>query len=230
MKKIVFSIMCFFSIPACATELMASEHVEQMEQQMKEIDNNEQIIINQMENEANSGNITSQVNLGLAYLNGRVTGTPDPNKAFELFKKAADKNNGDAMLQIGLMFLNGNGVDKNEQLGRVWIQKASDNNSAMAQLFIASKLRIDSHKYFEMSANNGNLFAMVTTSLDYMNGMGVQADNSKAYYWGYMAKLLNVEHANPNFVKQIDFIGTKITNAEDIQKKAADFLNEHKYH
>jgi TPR repeat protein len=90
-------------------------------------------------------------NLGIMYYNNRNHKTYDNKsildeamnpgaahkkrmlQAYDWFKKAADKNDEKAMYAIGLMYKNGEGVDKSLAEARKWFQKAADKGNADAK-------------------------------------------------------------------------------------------------
>lgn len=49
-------------------------------------------------------------------------------QAFEYYKKAADYGNDEAIAQIGLCYLNGNGVEQNDEKAFEWLSKSCDRN------------------------------------------------------------------------------------------------------
>lgn len=237
LKKISYialvSLMVSGSV-SYAAELTDDAHPEinasvtQKVDEIKAIADQETVIINRMQTEASSGNSQAMVMLGIAYLNGRITGQKEPLKALELFKKASDKNNGDGMFQMGLMFLTGNGVDKDVNAGHMWIKKGADAGSAMAQYFMGVSMRIDSHQAFEASAQNGNIMGIVATSLDYLNGNGVAKDLNKSYYWGAIALKMGIGRNMQDFQTMVLNIGSHLTGRDVLDKAVDKFVTDHK--
>lgn len=100
---------------------------------------------------AEKGSVTAMYNLGIMYYNNRIHKAYDNQalldealnpgstlkkrmlKACDWFKKAADKGDEKAMYAIGLMYKNGEGVDKSLAEARKWFQKAADKGDADAK-------------------------------------------------------------------------------------------------
>ena len=59
------------------------------------------------------------------------------NEAFECFRKAAELGHAEAQYELSRCYLNGYGVDENEDLHREWEKKAADNGSVEAQASLA---------------------------------------------------------------------------------------------
>ncbi len=54
-------------------------------------------------------------------------------KAVEFQKKRAEEGSPQAQYDLGVRYLKGNGVEKNDALGREWLQKSAENGSIHAQ-------------------------------------------------------------------------------------------------
>jgi len=76
-----------------------------------------------------------QFNRGVDYYKGRGV-DQDYEKAFKLFRKAADQNNADAQLNVGVMYFKGQGVGQDYQKTLEWYEKAADQNCAKAQFYL----------------------------------------------------------------------------------------------
>jgi len=90
----------------------------------------------------------------------RVEPKPDPVKiasekeavlknTLEYEKSRANEGSGWAQYKMGLRYLNGDGVEKNEVAGRKWLQVAADNGESQAQ----SKLKALDAKASEAAAS-----------------------------------------------------------------------------
>jgi TPR repeat protein len=81
-----------------------------------------------LDNDANS-----LLGLGLLYLQGQDVGR-DPKKALDYFLKAASQDNANAKYQIGLLYRDGIGVEKDHTLAKKWLQAAAnDGNDAAVE-------------------------------------------------------------------------------------------------
>jgi len=56
----------------------------------------------------------------------------DVSQKYFYAKRAAERGNARAQFDLGLMYANGNGVEKNEALALMWFNRASQNNFAKA--------------------------------------------------------------------------------------------------
>lgn len=82
------------------------------------------------------------------------------SKAFLEFQQLAVQGNVDAQFQLGLMLLNGLGVEKNQKQAVGWFEKA---------------------------AKQGNLEAQAKLAFMYGAGFGVEQNLNMAFYWSYQA-------------------------------------------
>jgi TPR repeat protein len=105
--------------------------------------------------EANSGDVLAQHELGLRFLLGEGM-TADTVKAVYWLKKAADQKLPSAMYNYAILLINGWGVD--------W-----DPFSAF--------------KYFKAAANAGMIQAQYVTGILYTDNLIVKRDLNYAYYW-----------------------------------------------
>ena len=105
---------------------------------------------------AEGGNASSQVLLGVAYLNGDGGLTRDPAAAAKWFEKAAVQGNGYAEGTLGDLYEDGLGVVRNLKLAFDWREKA---------------------------ANRGNVKAQLDLGKMYLEGLGVPKNSQKALQW-----------------------------------------------
>lgn len=100
---------------------------------------------------AEKGSAAAMYNLGVMHYKGQVykpydtknlleetmnpgsTRKKQMQQAYDWFKKAADKEYVKAMYAIGLLYKNGEGMDKNLTEARKWFQKAADKGDADAK-------------------------------------------------------------------------------------------------
>ena len=105
------------------------------------------------EEAAGHGDITALIQMGLLLSNGPGGVQADMGKAFECFKTAADKGDGDAKYLLGECYLRGNGTTRDEKRGIALLGESSDA---------------------------GNLFAKDLLGTCYHRGVGVGKDPVKA--------------------------------------------------
>lgn len=107
-------------------------------------------------------------------------------------RKAADAGDSDAMLKLGNMYSEGQGVEQDAQLAVEWYRKAADagNSTAMGNLgFMYEQgqgVKQDQNQalaWFRKSADNGGVMAMNYLGLKYKEGLGVRKDFRQAAMW-----------------------------------------------
>ena len=72
------------------------------------------------------------MNLGMLYTHGGDGVPLDYVKAVDLFRKAADQNDGDAQYNLGWAYESGLGVAKDQQRAIGWYSKAASNRNVLA--------------------------------------------------------------------------------------------------
>lgn len=89
---------------------------------------------------AESGNSGAQLQLGLAYLEGRYGLKPDPAQGFHWLKLSANNGNAYAEDSIGSLYAEGNGTEKNPVLAVQWWKKAMHDGNHEARLHLSEAL------------------------------------------------------------------------------------------
>ena len=85
-------------------------------------------ITNQYKIEAERGNSEFFLSYGEVFYLGLFGCEEDINKALYWFKKAAQNNNSEAQYNIGMIYLNGEGVKRNHNVAKKWFEKSSLQN------------------------------------------------------------------------------------------------------
>jgi len=120
-------------------------------------------------NQANTGAVTAQYEMGLRYADGE--GVPQNyHDAMTWFAKASDAGNAKAQWKLALGYLKGIGVPRDERQAVMWLKRA---------------------------ANNGDTRAQRALSEMYLSGQDVPRDYVRAYTWANIAAALegnNIEH------------------------------------
>ena len=179
------------------------------------------------------------VDQGLAAYNAK-----DYAKAFELWKKAADMGNADAMNNVGVCDENGQGVPQDKAKALEWykrleavdsergkkaiasLQNPSNQSSDLLNQGIAARKAGDNSKAVELyrkAADMGNADAMCNLGFMYEKGHGVPQDYKKAGEFYRMA----IEKGNATAMSNLgefyrDGFGVKqdFTEAEKLFNKA----------
>ena len=133
--------------------------------------------------------------LGLYFMNG--TALPrDPEKAFTLFKAAAERGESNAAHNVGRCYFKGDGVEKNYSTARDYYTKSVSASEAYRSHSLlrlgemsyygkgVAKNYKDAFAYYYKSAELGNSGAMYSLGWMYEHGQGVGKDVGKAreYY------------------------------------------------
>jgi len=150
-------------------------------------------------------------------------------QAMGSFLIASNNDDNRAMLVVGIMYANGDGVERNQIKSNQWFKKAANagNIHAYDKLgnFYASK---DDYKeafiWFEKAANTGDSKAAYNLGYFYTGGLGVKRDLGMALNWyGKAAFAGNVDaQLNLGFM----YIGGQGTKVD--YKKAAYWIKKAK--
>jgi TPR repeat protein/AcrR family transcriptional regulator len=126
---------------------------------------------------------------------------------FDQMTAGAESGNVTAQAALGLAYLDGNGVQANEEFAISWLQLAAENSQPVAQYSLASLYaREDSAIYdpdtakywFQSAAENGNRMAMNNLAMFYAQGLGTEANIGEAAHWFSMAAALGYRIAQYN--------------------------------
>lgn len=144
---------------------------------------------------ARSGELKAMVKMADCYLSGK--GVPnDHEKAFKLFKEAAEKGDIEAQEGLGLCFKDGIGVQKDLVKSATWYRKAAEAGSITGQIFLASNylngtgVQKDPQKaaeWFQRAAENGSVVGMYELGRSYAIGRGVPKNHANALRWSERA-------------------------------------------
>jgi TPR repeat protein len=83
---------------------------------------------------ASAGDGGAQLQIGLAYREGRYGLTPDPVKGMQWLKRAAHNGNAYAEYTLGEMYAEGQGAAKDPKLASQWWKKAMQDGNAEARV------------------------------------------------------------------------------------------------
>lgn len=119
---------------------------------------------------------------------------------------AASAQGGDpeAQYQLGVVYLKGNGAEKNPTLAYKWIEKAAEQGYAEAQYALgamhhAGRDALQSFalafKWFERAAQQNHAEAQYSLGIMYRAGQGMPADKPQAYIWFNLAAAQGHERA-----------------------------------
>ncbi|MES2036288.1 MAG: tetratricopeptide repeat protein [Pseudomonadota bacterium] len=113
----------------------------------------------------------------------------DFTSALESFKTAATKGNADAQFNLGLMFLNGEGVAQDYKQALSWFEQSAIKGNVRAQvnlgrMYAKGKGMLSNHgiaaSWFRKAADQGYADAQYSLGILYVTGTGVARDYNKA--------------------------------------------------
>ncbi len=140
----------------------------------------------------------AQVQLGNYYAEGYPPYIePDAEKAFELTLAAAEAENRSARYRVALMYLNGQGTEKNEKRAFHFMRLSARDGLIQAQKALSDMYRNgtgvaqDDYGVFSWmlaAAKNGDAEAQEQTALHYLHGTGVAASRKEALFWAVRAQ------------------------------------------
>jgi hypothetical protein len=120
----------------------------------------------------------------------------DTKGAVSWLEKSAKQGNSKAQLQLGILYLKGNGVTRNFAQARKWLETAATNGDPLAMhnlavLYSGTEGRrpdlTRASEWFRRAAEEGVVDSMVNLGLSYSNGLGVEKDLIQAYAWFSLA-------------------------------------------
>ena len=110
------------------------------------------------------------------------------SQAVACFRKAAEKGDAEAQLNLGLCYENGRGVEKNNFEAAKWYRKSAEQGNVYAQInlygvyFAAGNAR-EAMKWLRKAAEAGSVDAQLMLGVCYYNGEGVEKNAMEAVKW-----------------------------------------------
>lgn len=141
---------------------------------------------------ADAGDPDAENLLGVLY--GRGTGglPQDAVASFKWHQKAAEHGNARGQSNLAIMYMNGEGTEKNLDRALSWAQKSAAQADAqgfelMGYMYGAG-VAVDrdleeAHKCYLQAANLGDIKAQEQVARDYFKGLGVAVDQKLAMLW-----------------------------------------------
>lgn len=148
--------------------------------------------INLIKEKAELGDKESQYLLGIYYKENKSF-----SKAFELFTQSANQNYPVAQNELGNCYLEGKGVDKNNEKALYWYRKAAEHkyfdaiNNLGYMYDLGLGIKENNNKaieFYEDAASKGSIRAMSNVAHMYKNGEGTPKNIVEAYKWFELAR------------------------------------------
>ena len=115
------------------------------------------------------------------------------NDAFDLFQRSAQKGYAPAQVNLGVMYLNGWGVERNYARALYWFQKAATEGSSARAYYNLGILYLNgqgvkqdyeqARRYFQSGAKLGDSSAQTNLAYLYDRGLGAPQDSKLAFQW-----------------------------------------------
>ena len=154
---------------------------------------------------ADAGSAEGAHRLALVFANGDG-GTPrNEARAVELFERAAEKGHKRAQLNLGTLYLRGQGVPRDVIQARAWLEKAAMNGDPYA-LYALGRAMSESQgpanadpvraaDLYRQAAEKGHPFAALRYGLALSDGSGIKRDPVAAQRWLVHAQTSGVPEA-----------------------------------
>lgn len=142
---------------------------------------------------ADAGSSEGAHRLALVYAQG-LAGTPrDDSRAFELFTKAAAAGHARAQLNLGILYLRGQGVQPDLIQARAWLEKAAAGGDPQALYALGRALSesmgqaiadpVRATDLYRRAAEKGHAMAGLRYGLALSEGTGIRRDPAAAQHW-----------------------------------------------
>ena len=154
---------------------------------------------------ADAGSAEGAHRLALVFAYGEG-GTPrNEARAVELFERAAEKGHKRAQLNLGTLYLRGQGVPRDLIQARAWLEKAAMNGDPYALYALgramsesqgpASADLVRAADLYRQAAEKGHPFAALRYGLALSEGSGIKRDPAAAHRWLVHAQKSGVPEA-----------------------------------
>lgn len=147
---------------------------------------------------ADAGSAEGAHRLALIYAQGLAETTRNDGRAYELFLKAASAGHARAQLNLGILFLRGQGVPRDLIQARAWLEKAAAGGDPMALYVLGRAMDASSDQVpadpvraadlFRRAAEKGLMLAALRYGLALSEGVGVKRDHAAAQRWLTLAQ------------------------------------------
>ncbi|WP_394225613.1 tetratricopeptide repeat protein [Pseudoalteromonas spongiae] len=139
---------------------------------------------------ARNGSINAQRKLASRYSN-ETSVVYQPEKAAQWLTAAVEQDDNKAKLELGALYLKGEGVSKDQARGLALIKGSADAGYDKAQFIYATLIfktePQESIRYYQRAAKQGNGFAAHNLASLYFNGEYLAQDKSKANEYALLA-------------------------------------------
>ena len=138
---------------------------------------------------ADAGSRDAMMALGALLFNNSAAGEAE---SLNWYRKAAEAGDPQGMANVGSMYFNGRGVEKDEREAARWFRKAMEGGDMPATAVLAfqygngrgvPKDEREAARLYRKGAEEGEPQAMLNLGIIYQAGLGVPKDFAEAAYW-----------------------------------------------
>ncbi len=146
-----------------------------------------------LQHAADAGSSEGRHRLAIVFADG-LAGTPrNEAKAFELFELAANAGHQRAQINLGILYMRGQGVARDLVQARAWLEKAAANEDPYALYALARAMEdglgpavpdpVRAADLYRRAAEKGHPLAALRYGLALAEGTGVRKDGAAAQKW-----------------------------------------------
>ena len=130
----------------------------------------------------------------VARVSGAQSSAPQPSrkKAIEDLKQIAYAGDVAAQVQLGVIYLTGDGIQKDDAEAMKWLRKAADQDNALAERYLAEMYfkgrgveqnNMEAARWLRMAADQGDAESEHNLAVLYSQGQGVPRNLKQAVEW-----------------------------------------------
>ncbi|QEY26183.1 tetratricopeptide repeat protein [Neisseria zalophi] len=147
--------------------------------------------ISQLMECAENGNLESQYELGMAYLDGQNT-AQNTQKAFDWISQSAQSGYMPAQNMMSWFYRTGTVVNRNDKEAFNWAVRAAESGSLNSLnnvgFYYQQGIGVEQNQkkgleYYLKAAKQGNISAQKNLGLAYLNGWGTESNPQEALFW-----------------------------------------------
>ena len=154
----------------------------------------------------------------------------DDKEAAKWYRKAAEQGNAYGQQELGVMYSEGEGVEKDAKEAVKWYRKAAEQGNANGQYWLAQMYwkgvgvledEKEASKWFRKAAHQGHASSQFNLGLHFQYGVGgVRQDYVYAYAWYNIAAANGKTMAQKQKLKRAKkMTPDQITKAEELSKE-----------
>lgn len=144
------------------------------------------------------------------------------SEAFPSLVNLHEAGDAEASRLLGLMYFNGDGVERDSDKAMAYVTTASDAGNAMASFVLAEvQPTVEDHaRVMLLAAEQGHLIAAQQIGLYYLRGEGVRVDKVKAYAWLFSVRI-RVAVAVETYTKPLTELEEELSSEEKERGRVA---------